>query len=92
MFPDWQTVAVCLIILAALAYLGRRGLSRARSFRPSGRGQVTASSCASGCGGCGDGEQLPTTPTTATKAATVTRPQNVLVQITNAGGATRRRG
>jgi len=88
MFQDWQNVAVCLIILAALAYVGRRGLARVRSFRAGGRGQaISASSCASGCGGCGDGEQSP-----ATKATTaVTRPQNVLVQITNAGGATRRR-
>lgn len=90
MFQDWQNVAVCLIILAALAYVARRGLARVRSFRAGGRGQaISASSCASGCGGCGDGEQSPASATKATTA--VTRPQNVLVQITNAGGATRRR-
>jgi hypothetical protein len=81
MFQDWQTVAVCLIILAALAYVGRRGWARARSFRAGGRGQ--ASSCASGCGSCGDER-----PTAAAETATA-RPQNVLVQITNAGRATR---
>jgi hypothetical protein len=78
MFQDWQTVAVGLIILAALAYVGRRGWARARSFRAGGRGQ--ASSCASGCGSCG-GDERP--------AATLPRPQNVLVQITNAGRAPR---
>jgi len=80
MFEDWQTVAVCLIILAALAYVGRRGWTRARSFRAGGRGQ--ASSCASGCGSCGDERPAATT--------TAPRPQNVLVQITNAGRAATR--
>jgi hypothetical protein len=82
MFQDWQTVAVWLIILAALAYVGRRGLARARSFRAGGKGQASTSSCASGCGSCGGGE---------TPAKThATQPQNVLVQIGNAGRATRR--
>jgi hypothetical protein len=82
MFQDWQTVAVWLIILAALAYVGRRGWARLRSFRAGGKGQASASSCASGCGSCGD----PHTPA-KTNAA---RPQNALVQINSAGGATRR--
>ncbi|HEX8129708.1 MAG TPA: FeoB-associated Cys-rich membrane protein [Pyrinomonadaceae bacterium] len=79
MFQDWQTVAVCLIILAALAYVGRRGWARARSFRAGGKGQT--SSCATGCGSCGD--ERP--------AATTANQQNVLVQITNAGSASARR-
>jgi hypothetical protein len=83
MFQQWQTIAVWLIILAALAYVGRRGWARLRSFRVGGKGQTaSASSCATGCGSCGGDEQP--------KAATATRQQNVLVQITNAGSATRR--
>jgi hypothetical protein len=46
---DWQTVAVALIIAGALLYVGRRALSRLRSFRTSKGG-----SCATGCGTCGD--------------------------------------
>ncbi|HEY9403717.1 MAG TPA: hypothetical protein VIQ24_13720 [Pyrinomonadaceae bacterium] len=81
MFQDWQTVAVGLIILGALAYLGRRGWARARSFRAGGKGQAAASSsCASGCGSCGDERT----------AATTAKPQNALVQITNAGSASKR--
>jgi hypothetical protein len=84
MFQDWQTVAVWLIILAALAYVGRRGWARARSFRAGGKEQPGASSsCASGCGSCGDTQKTPA-------KTNATRPQNVLVQITNARGATRR--
>ncbi|HVF87373.1 MAG TPA: hypothetical protein VM866_07275 [Pyrinomonadaceae bacterium] len=48
---DWQTAAVAFIILAALAYVSRRGWARLRSF--TARGSNSASSCASGCGGCG---------------------------------------
>jgi hypothetical protein len=81
MFQDWQTIAVWLIILAALAYLGRRGLARALSFRVGGKGQAS-SSCATGCGSCGD--EQPT-------AANVSRPQNVLVQITSTAGASQAR-
>ncbi|HLL17099.1 MAG TPA: hypothetical protein VK388_18710 [Pyrinomonadaceae bacterium] len=68
---------MCLIILGALAYLGRRGWARARSFRAGGKGQAAASSCATGCGSCGDERT----------AATNAKPQNALVQITNAGSA-----
>ncbi|HYG09036.1 MAG TPA: FeoB-associated Cys-rich membrane protein [Pyrinomonadaceae bacterium] len=81
MFEDWQTIAVWLIILAALAYVGRRGWARARSFRVGGKGPAASPSCASGCGSCGDGE---------TQATRVSKPQNALVQITSAGSATRR--
>ena len=81
MSQDWQTVAVWLIIVAALAYVGRRAFGRVRSFRAGGKAQ--AASCASGCGSCG-GER----PT----AATITRPQDVLVQITNTEGTAQRQG
>lgn len=47
---DWQNTAVALIVLAALLYVARRGLSRLRSFRAS-------SSCATGCGKCGESEK-----------------------------------
>ncbi|HZG54092.1 MAG TPA: FeoB-associated Cys-rich membrane protein [Pyrinomonadaceae bacterium] len=82
MFQDWQTIAVWLIILAALAYVGRRGWARLRSFRAGGKGQAT--SCATGCGSCGD--ERPE------RTAAAPRPQNVLVQITTAGGERRRPG
>jgi hypothetical protein len=89
MSVDWQLVAVWLIILAALAYVGRRGWARARSFRARGEGGAasSAASCATGCGSCGDER-----PQASSIAAKATRPQNVLVQITNArgGGAQRR--
>ncbi|HEV2883020.1 MAG TPA: hypothetical protein VGX24_17260 [Pyrinomonadaceae bacterium] len=82
MFQDWQTVAVWLIILAALAYVVRRGWARIRSFRAGGKGQAAAASCATGCGSCGDAQTPAKT--------SVARPQKVLVQITGAGSATRR--
>ncbi|HEX8422701.1 MAG TPA: hypothetical protein VF634_04780 [Pyrinomonadaceae bacterium] len=78
MFSDWQTIAVWLIILGALAYVGRRGWERVRSF--STRGRQAKDACASGCGSCGD--ERP--------AMAAARPQNVLVQITNAGRASGR--
>ena len=46
---DWQTIAVALIIVGALVYVGRRALARLRSFRVSKGG-----SCSTGCGTCGD--------------------------------------
>ena len=52
---DWQTIAVVLIILAALAYVARRALSRLRSFRLSKR--QGAPSCSTGCGACGEAKQ-----------------------------------
>jgi hypothetical protein len=78
MFQDWQTIAVWLIIFAALAYVGRRGWERVRSFSLSGKSK---SACASGCGSCGD--ERPTMTAGA-------KPQNVLVQITSTGSATGR--
>jgi hypothetical protein len=47
---DWQTIAVALIIAGALLYVGRRALTRLRSFKTSKDG----GSCATGCGTCGD--------------------------------------
>ncbi len=52
---DWQTIAVVLIILAALAYVARRALSRLRSFRLSKRQGAPA--CSTGCGACGEAKQ-----------------------------------
>jgi len=46
MIFDWQTIAVALIVLAALIYVGRRVLTRLRSMR-AGRGVVI-----SACGNC----------------------------------------
>ncbi|HEY0546209.1 MAG TPA: FeoB-associated Cys-rich membrane protein [Pyrinomonadaceae bacterium] len=46
---DWQTIIVGLIILAALFYVGRRGLTRLRSFNAAKAG---AASCETGCGKC----------------------------------------
>ena len=57
---DWQIIAVSLIVLAAVAYVARRGLARLRSFRLSGRGTAAGggdSSCATGCGSCDGGAQ-----------------------------------
>ncbi|MDQ3686602.1 MAG: hypothetical protein M3430_13540 [Acidobacteriota bacterium] len=62
---DWQTVTVAIIILAALAYVSRRGWARLRSF--TARGSSSASSCASGCGSCGNGERQVTTTTSPAK-------------------------
>jgi hypothetical protein len=47
---DWQTIAVALIIAGALFYVGRRVLTRLRSFKTSEGG----GSCETGCGTCGD--------------------------------------
>ncbi len=52
---DWQTVIVVLIILAALAYIARRGFSRLNSFRAN----KNNASCATGCGSCGGEKSTP---------------------------------
>lgn len=59
---DWQAISVALIVLAALLYVGRRALSRLRSFALGGRGGASSSSCATGCGNCGDDDARPATP------------------------------
>ena len=53
---DWQTIAVALIIAAALFYVARRGLARLRSFRAGAK-----AGCETGCGKCG-GEVAPSKP------------------------------
>lgn len=58
---DWQTIAVVLIVLAAAAYIARRGWHRLRSFRASRMSD--AASCATGCGKC-SGTKETTTPRT----------------------------
>jgi uncharacterized RmlC-like cupin family protein len=54
---DWQTIVVALMILAALVYVGRRGLTRLRAFTAAKAG---ASSCETGCGKCESSQ--PATP------------------------------
>jgi hypothetical protein len=59
---DWQTIAVALIILAALIYTGRRAWSRLRSFQA---GKKAAAACETGCGSCGTEQKpKPATPRT----------------------------
>lgn len=48
---DWQTIIVMLAVLAALAFVGRRGWLRLRAVVNSEA--QNSSSCASSCGGCG---------------------------------------
>jgi hypothetical protein len=52
---DWQNILVSLIVLAAVAYIARRGLQRLRSFR-AGKG-ASASPCATGCGSCDESQE-----------------------------------
>ncbi|HKQ52834.1 MAG TPA: FeoB-associated Cys-rich membrane protein [Pyrinomonadaceae bacterium] len=58
---DWQTIAVALIILAALFYTGRRTWSRLRAFRAS---KGVAAPCETGCGSCGDEQKPKVVPNT----------------------------
>ncbi|MGI9106979.1 MAG: FeoB-associated Cys-rich membrane protein [Pyrinomonadaceae bacterium] len=76
MLWDWQTIAVWLIILAALVYVGRRGWGRVRSFRANGK---TQAACASGCGSCG----------TEKAAAARTPATQVLVQLNRSNSTAR---
>ena len=66
MLFDWQTIAVALIVLAALAYALRRGWARVGSMRAGASSHVTPA-----CGNCPGGE---------IKVADAARPK-VLVQI-----------
>ena len=77
MLADWQNIAVLLIVLAALVYVGRRGWARLRALL---RRAGDESACATGCGSCGPREQ-PTEPRA-----------NVLVQIGRAGAKANRTG
>ncbi|MFL6208010.1 MAG: hypothetical protein ACJ74W_04130 [Pyrinomonadaceae bacterium] len=70
MWHDWQNIAVLLCVLAALAYVGRRGWARLRTLV--GRAGKGGAGCATGCGSCGPVQAAP--------------PQaKVLVQIGRAG-------
>lgn len=51
MSPDWQTIAVALIIAGAFFYVARRAFARLRSFRATKGG---GGSCETGCGKCGE--------------------------------------
>ena len=66
---DWQTIAVALIILAALFYTGRRAWSRLRAFRAS---KGVSAPCETGCGSCGS-EQKPKPATTRTVFVEISR-------------------
>jgi hypothetical protein len=60
---DWQTIAVALIIMAALIYTGRRVWSHLRSFQAKRAGDAA---CATGCSSCGsDQKPKPAMPRTA---------------------------
>jgi hypothetical protein len=54
---EWQTIIAALIVLAACAYVGRRGWLRLRSLVSTKSPADT--SCGTGCGGCGAGEKMP---------------------------------
>jgi hypothetical protein len=71
MWHDWQNIAVLLCVLAALAYVGRRGWARLRTLV--GRAGKADTGCATGCGSCGPAQVAP--PPQA----------KVLVQIGRAG-------
>jgi hypothetical protein len=69
---DWQTIAVALIIMAALIYTGRRAWSRLRSFKARRGGALPSSSCETGCGTCGS-EQKPKPATQRTVFVEISR-------------------
>jgi hypothetical protein len=66
---DWQTIAVALIILAALIYTLRRGWLKLRGFRSKRAGEAA---CATGCGSCGS-EKKPKTATPRTVFGEISR-------------------
>jgi hypothetical protein len=57
---EWQTIITALIVLAAGAYVGRRGWLRLRSIVSAKA--PTSASCATGCGGCGSSEKTSDQP------------------------------
>jgi hypothetical protein len=75
MTVDWQNVAVLLIVLAALVYVGRRALARLRGLL--GRGKTDAS-CATGCGACGT---MEATQTPANSVVQITRTRSGRTQV-----------
>ncbi|HEX8136186.1 MAG TPA: FeoB-associated Cys-rich membrane protein [Pyrinomonadaceae bacterium] len=58
---DWQNILVGLIVLAAVAYVSRRALTRLRAFRSS---RSNSAPCDTGCGSCGESQKPSTTPRT----------------------------
>lgn len=50
MILDWQELAALSVVLVALAYLARLGLSAVTA-----RGSATGGGCGSGCGSCPSG-------------------------------------
>jgi hypothetical protein len=54
---DWQSIAVALVVLAALAYVARRAWARLRSMRAGAKSSID-------CGSCGNvgGKPRPTAP------------------------------
>ena len=70
---DWQSIAVALVVLAALAYVARRAWARLRSMRAGAKSPVD-------CGSCGSGDAKP--HSSAPQAT-------VLVQIGRGRGRTR---
>jgi hypothetical protein len=59
MWHDWQNIAVLLCVLAALAYVGRRGWARLRTLVV--RDGKEGAGCATGCGSCGPAQGTPQT-------------------------------
>lgn len=54
---DWQSILVAFLVLAALAFVGRRGWMRLQSVMKTKPG--VTSSCASACGGCASQNRVP---------------------------------
>lgn len=71
---DWQSIAVALVVLAALAYVARRAWARLRSMRAGAKPALDCGSCAGG-----DAKPHPSAPQA-----------KVLVQIGRAGGGRQR--
>ena len=70
---DWQSIAVALVVLAALVYVARRAWARLRSMRAGAKSL-------SDCGSCGEGDA---------KATSRAPQATVLVQIGRGRGRTR---
>ena len=49
---DWQSIAVALVVLAALAYVARRAWARLRSMRAGAKSAID-------CGSCGNADARP---------------------------------
>ena len=53
---DWQSIAVALVVLAALLYVVRRAWARLRSMRAGAKSAID-------CGSCGEGDAKPRSAT-----------------------------